>query len=114
MDRTDYKAGQVCDIFGIPNDKTWGYHNDKNGDTITLSDPPTQTTSHNFHGIHTKSKFILNYDNGYSWIPPEWVKPTSSSSEPPKAVCTCDVWLTGCVCGVFENEERLRRSGEEG
>jgi hypothetical protein len=62
-----------------------------------------------FFSISTYIRYITEpytsqgVDYNIAVIPPEWVERYDDTEE--KAlVCKCDVWITGCKCGVFKQE----------
>lgn len=110
MKREDYKAGDAMRVMGLPDGLEWtapsGRLDLKNGDIITLADPPV--TGPFIENPHIAHDFILRFtsppsEHGMSlvcWIYPQWVERLEDAPDP----CRCDIMVTGCVCGAFQRE----------
>lgn len=111
MREEDFKPGDKVRITRLPEkcchwlSATDGKNFMENGDIIVLANPPTKPSTFFTDSLGTKLDFLLYYvsengDRGY--MPVEY---TEHAEDGAPAICTCNIMVTGCVCGVFEKEK---------
>jgi hypothetical protein len=111
----ELKAGDKFKVICIPAEP-WGHV--LNGDIITLEDPPLVPKEWVGSGSgNTQYDSVLSYKatDVNCGIPYEWVEPVDEKTHSVK-ICTCNILTTGCVCGVFAEEQRAKgsSSGNQG
>lgn len=116
----EYRAGERVSVIRLPADQVrWISPREgeylKNGDVITLADPPTMPNNAYFMRYskypvmlcyESEHEMCVNYNDGLAHIPVDWVEIVKDVRE-----CKCDLMRTGCVCGVFLEEQAKKGAG---
>lgn len=118
--KESYRHGDQFRVVALPSDitsfvKPQGSDDYlKNGDIITLHDPPIDEDCRVFLKVAgSKEEFALLYMTAHgtaALIPVEWVEEIVTAPTV-TAVCHCDIMVTGCICGVFD-EEMKKKGGK--
>lgn len=117
MKLADYKAGQRYRVTSLPAEcDQWpptegSGHYLQNGDIITLSNPPVVQydvyCEYTFNGQTFYTNLLLRYKPFGNYILSEWITPIGD----PRPICACNIWTTGCICGVFAAENEGEGAG---
>lgn len=112
-----YKKGDKVRIVNYPEERGWEYPGDrgkaKNGDILTVTEDGTKELYLNHPLTGTTLVECVQFDIGrgtlHGGMPIEWVEPVEPSEE--DEACTCDIMVTGCICGKFQREQTRKGAG---
>ena len=76
---------------------------DKDYPAATVANPPELNKVYTVKGIHSSLSYLYLEEVGSFWL----IKRFKLVEEVPP-ICTCNIWVEGCKCGLFAWEQKKK------